>query len=190
MPPTYFVSRGPQTIPWAQSELFSTTVQQAMALTHALGERHFWVDALCIIQDGDDKMLQLDAMASIFASARFTIVNAQGKDSNARFCGLPGISAERCIEQRVVSLLPPLHLAKPGSKQYARAGSYTLLTTLCIGFVEKRSGTRSQSPQTACRHMRMPNSGSSVCNDRNSRSRCCPNWMNIRHSSIASVLEP
>ena len=93
------------------------TVDQAMALTHALGERYFWVDALCIVQDGEDKMLQLDAMASIFANACFTIVNAQGKDADAGFRGIPGISTERHIEQWVVSPLPQLRLVKPGSKQ-------------------------------------------------------------------------
>ena len=92
------------------------TIQQAIALTQALDEQYLWVDALCIVQDGQDKADQLNAMASLFSNATLTIVDAGGGHADAGFRGLHGISEPRCAEQKTVSLSPGQQLVRPSSK--------------------------------------------------------------------------
>lgn len=67
------------------------TTRDAMLVTHQLGERYLWVDALCIVQDFPylDKKPLLDAMGALYAHARLTIVAADG---TSVFTGLSGVS--------------------------------------------------------------------------------------------------
>ncbi|KAL2070009.1 hypothetical protein VTL71DRAFT_14689 [Oculimacula yallundae] len=65
------------------------TIQDAMALTRAMGVRYLWVDAVCIVQDDSEiKQDHLRAMPSIYAQAHFTIVVATGETANS---GIPGV---------------------------------------------------------------------------------------------------
>lgn len=100
----------------AQSNALPRTIHQAIQLTRAIGERYLWVDSLCIIQDGVDKVDQLNAMASIFANATLTVVVAEGIDADAGFKGLHNISQPRNAHQYVAPLLPDLQLVRPSSK--------------------------------------------------------------------------
>ncbi|KAH6606920.1 hypothetical protein Trco_006073 [Trichoderma cornu-damae] len=53
---------------------FPQTIQDAVLVTHNLGQRYLWIDALCIIQDSDkDKVQQLGKMHSIYRNSYFTI---------------------------------------------------------------------------------------------------------------------
>ncbi|KAM0511516.1 hypothetical protein ACHAPE_009768 [Trichoderma viride] len=74
------------------------TIKQAIALTLALGEQYLWVDALCIVQNGSDKIDHLNAMASLYANSTLTIVAGQDGHADAGFRGLDGISEPRFAE--------------------------------------------------------------------------------------------
>lgn len=65
------------------------TIQDAIILVHAIGERYLWVDSLCIIQN-DLQMLQAEItrMGSIYSKALFTIIAASGDNADS---GLPGV---------------------------------------------------------------------------------------------------
>ncbi|KAL6904434.1 heterokaryon incompatibility protein domain-containing protein, partial [Trichoderma evansii] len=89
------------------------TTKQAIALTSALGEQYLWVDALCIVQDGPDKLDQLNAMASLYANSILTIVAGEGGHADAGFRGLHGISEPRCVEQKIAPLSSNEYLVRP-----------------------------------------------------------------------------
>ncbi|KAH6692120.1 heterokaryon incompatibility protein-domain-containing protein [Leptodontidium sp. MPI-SDFR-AT-0119] len=79
------------------------TVKDAMKLCVKLGERHLWVDSLCIVQDDPVfQKQQIDIMDTIYAAATFTIVAAAGNHANA---GLPGISTwSRTVQRQTITL--------------------------------------------------------------------------------------
>lgn len=55
------------------------TVRSAMEFAKTMGERYLWVDRYCIVQDDHDyKEAQLKRMCQIYASARYTVVAADG----------------------------------------------------------------------------------------------------------------
>ncbi|KAM0809455.1 putative Heterokaryon incompatibility protein-domain-containing protein [Seiridium cardinale] len=68
------------------------TVRSAMLLTRKLNKRYLWVDSLCIVQDSDDKALQLSQMDRIYGNSAVTIVAADGSNANS---GLGGVSSPR-----------------------------------------------------------------------------------------------
>lgn len=67
----------------------SKSIWDAILLCQAIGERYLWVDALCIVQDTEDKHAQIQAMEAIYRGAVLTIVAAAGEHADA---GLPGVS--------------------------------------------------------------------------------------------------
>ena len=57
----------------------SRTIADAMYLVSRLGIRFFWTDCFCIVQDGGtEKAMFINAMASIYSQAYFTIVAGDG----------------------------------------------------------------------------------------------------------------
>jgi Heterokaryon incompatibility protein (HET) len=70
------------------------TIKDAISVTHSLGFRYLWNDALCIVQDDpdDQKALHLSHMHAIYSCALLTIAAAAGNHADY---GLPGISAAR-----------------------------------------------------------------------------------------------
>lgn len=92
------------------------TIKQAIALTSALGEQYLWVDALCIVQNGPDKMDHLNAMASLYANSALTIVAGEDSHADAGFRGLNGISEPRLAKQQIATLSPSESLVRPSSK--------------------------------------------------------------------------
>ncbi|KAK8849046.1 heterokaryon incompatibility protein-domain-containing protein [Apiospora arundinis] len=79
--------------------LISPTVKDTIGLTRLLGERYLWVDALCIVQDGGKETSdQLELMGVIYASAKLTIVVADGNASDG-IPGLRGTSQPRKLSQ-------------------------------------------------------------------------------------------
>ncbi|KAK7542727.1 heterokaryon incompatibility protein-domain-containing protein [Phyllosticta citribraziliensis] len=90
------------------------TISDAMEACIQLGERSLWADRLCIIQDDEvGKQKQVDSMAAIFGSARFTIAATTGTVDT----GIIGISSQRTsyphmgcrinnLEMVVLSIVP------------------------------------------------------------------------------------
>ncbi|KAL9065495.1 MAG: hypothetical protein Q9161_008200 [Pseudevernia consocians] len=64
------------------------TIKDAIDLVRELGERHLWVDSLCIIQDDpEDKANQIMAMDTIYSSAVLTIAATSGSNADAGLAG-------------------------------------------------------------------------------------------------------
>ncbi|KAI0132221.1 heterokaryon incompatibility protein-domain-containing protein [Xylariales sp. AK1849] len=74
------------------------TVRSAMLVTRKLGKRYLWVDSLCIVQDSDDKVLQLGQMDRIYGNSAVTIVVADGRNADS---GLDGVSWPRSIREEL-----------------------------------------------------------------------------------------
>lgn len=70
------------------------TVEDALHVCARLGERHLWVDRLCIVQDGDSMQHQIDRMATIYSSAKLVIIDSSG---NSTDYGLSGVSRGRQV---------------------------------------------------------------------------------------------
>ncbi|KAK0711756.1 heterokaryon incompatibility protein-domain-containing protein [Lasiosphaeris hirsuta] len=65
------------------------TIEDAMNLASRLGIRFFWTDCFCIVQDGGaEKAMFINAMASIYSRAYFTIVAGEGPHGDF---GIPGV---------------------------------------------------------------------------------------------------
>jgi hypothetical protein len=83
----------------------SRTIRDAIVVCKDVSVPLLWVDALCIVQDGPNKMEQINMMHEVYAGAKFTIVAAGGNNAEA---GLPGISeapTERQLSVRVQEFL-------------------------------------------------------------------------------------
>ncbi|KAL8299045.1 hypothetical protein RB597_007607 [Gaeumannomyces tritici] len=65
------------------------TIQDAVKLVREIGERHLWVDALCIMHDDPaDVEAQIAGMGSVFGGSALTICACCGDDATH---GLPGV---------------------------------------------------------------------------------------------------
>ncbi|KAK5078782.1 hypothetical protein LTS08_006616 [Lithohypha guttulata] len=75
-------------------DLLSKTIQDAILLCRELKIRYLWVDALCIIQKGDngaDWSLEFQKMSLIYAQAFVTVAVASSDDSNKSFLFAPRV---------------------------------------------------------------------------------------------------
>ncbi|OBT51669.1 hypothetical protein VE04_07840, partial [Pseudogymnoascus sp. 24MN13] len=70
------------------SDQIPAVIKNAMQVVSGFGEKYLWVDALCIVQDGEDKQTQISQMDKIYGCATLTIVALAGDNANT---GLPGI---------------------------------------------------------------------------------------------------
>lgn len=69
------------------------TVEDAVQACVALGSKYLWVDRLCILQDdSEDKKVQIEAMGTIFASAKLVLIAADAENMHS---GISGISKPR-----------------------------------------------------------------------------------------------
>ena len=106
------------------------TIRDAMILCKRLSERYLWVDSICIVQDAQDKLVQIGQMDKIYQQAKMAIIAAYGTDAHA---GLPGVRPNsRWSSQQVVNLqgmkvsnvLPGLGNAVDAAPWNARAWTY------------------------------------------------------------------
>ncbi|KAF7936750.1 hypothetical protein BELL_1188g00020 [Botrytis elliptica] len=80
---------------------FPSVVQDAFAVTEALGYQYLWVDRYCIDQNPNSPHMQsmINQMDLVYSNARATIVAASGSSASD---GLPGISVPRYQAYTVV----------------------------------------------------------------------------------------
>ncbi|KAK8024760.1 heterokaryon incompatibility protein-domain-containing protein [Apiospora arundinis] len=105
-------------------------ITDTMALCRDMGERYLWVDRLCIVQDdAASKMIQIQAMDTIYQSATLTIATALDCDDGT---GIPGYKGRSRYPEsstpRPIHKTPKdcshSHLEKPGkSTTYKISGS-------------------------------------------------------------------
>ncbi|OBT39234.1 hypothetical protein VE00_09925 [Pseudogymnoascus sp. WSF 3629] len=77
------------------------TINDAIDLVQAVGERYLWVDSLCLIGDNEgDIALGVRIMNSVFQGSYFTIVAASGVDANAGLWGAVGSDAKEKVVQQ------------------------------------------------------------------------------------------
>ena len=63
------------------------TLRDAVRVCQALGLMYLWIDAVCIIQDGDDLEPQVRDMAKVYEAAHVVISAASASDANEGFLG-------------------------------------------------------------------------------------------------------
>ncbi|OCK91309.1 HET-domain-containing protein, partial [Cenococcum geophilum 1.58] len=69
------------------------TIRDAMTMVQQLGYRFAWVDALCIVQDDIENVIEnVDRMNQVYQGAHLTFVAAAGQNA---YHGLPGVSTPR-----------------------------------------------------------------------------------------------
>ena len=63
------------------------TLQHAIEFTRLLGYSHIWIDALCIVQDGDEWDKEASRMHIVYAGAALTLSISGGRHCGAGFLG-------------------------------------------------------------------------------------------------------
>lgn len=121
------------------------SIQDAMAVTRALGFRYLWIDAYCINQEDDEaNQAAIAKMDSIYEAATMTIIVAPSPDSPP---GLPGISRERRMLEQIIakvgrwtwtSTLPHLSAAISSTAWKTRGWTFqeAVLSTRCLYFTD------------------------------------------------------
>ncbi|EIW87352.1 HET-domain-containing protein [Coniophora puteana RWD-64-598 SS2] len=93
-------------------DILPTTITDAILLTRLLGERHLWIDALCIAQnDPADKAVNIGAMDAVYRRAVLTVFSAGGSSAHAPLPGLrPGtrVSSQHIAEVQGLRFAVPL----------------------------------------------------------------------------------
>ncbi|PQE29489.1 hypothetical protein CJF32_00003262 [Rutstroemia sp. NJR-2017a WRK4] len=108
------VNQNPQDLHYSKNlgHRLPPTIEDAIDVTLKLGYQYLWVDRYCINQQGtgNEAIIQIQQMDSIYKNSDFTIIAAAGSDPSY---GLPGVSRSR-LQQAVVRL-GQLELVNPGS---------------------------------------------------------------------------
>ncbi|KAK1991500.1 HET-domain-containing protein [Colletotrichum falcatum] len=74
------------------------SIQHGIAVTHSLGIKYIWVDALCIIQDdADDKVKEIPKMAPYYQNAYLTLA-AGGPTCDSGFLTVSGLCEDHSDE--------------------------------------------------------------------------------------------
>jgi hypothetical protein len=88
---------------------FPRTIQDAILICRMLKIRYLWVDALCIVQKGDnnaDWSLESQKMGLIYAHAYATIAVASAKDSDQSFLFTPRVHLVKTPFKRTIKSQP------------------------------------------------------------------------------------
>lgn len=119
-------------------------IKEAMEVVAGLGEKYLWVDTLCLVQDGADKLGQISRMDAIYGSAILTIVASAGCDASA---GLPGIhpgprssnqGCENVHGMDLINKLPELSKLLEKSRWESRAWTFQerIFSRRCLYFTD------------------------------------------------------
>ncbi|KAH8708481.1 hypothetical protein GQ44DRAFT_628004, partial [Phaeosphaeriaceae sp. PMI808] len=85
--------------------ILPNTINDAIDLVKALGERYLWIDGLCLVQDDPTDVNEgIRMMNSIYSGSYFTIVAGSGLDANA---GLPGVMGSTEGREQVIEEVAP-----------------------------------------------------------------------------------
>jgi hypothetical protein len=81
-------------------ERLPKTIQDALQITRAIGERYLWVDALCIIQDDIiDLQLTVNRMDQVYKAASLTIIMGDQEGAALKGGRLDQTTQSVCIKQ-------------------------------------------------------------------------------------------
>jgi Heterokaryon incompatibility protein (HET) len=82
-----------------------TTIRDAVSLVNLIGEEYLWVDALCLVQDDDESMVDgIQSMHFIYHNALASIVAADGLDAND---GLRRLTSTSSSETQSLQTIKP-----------------------------------------------------------------------------------
>lgn len=105
-------------------------IKDAMKLTADIGQRYLWVDSLCIVQDGPEKMDTINQMDLVYRNSLVTIVAATGDHANV---GLPGVRPHtRATEQRCADISAHLKLIVPHSLRVVANTTWAKRAWTCV----------------------------------------------------------
>ncbi|KAI3327251.1 HET-domain-containing protein [Xylariaceae sp. AK1471] len=96
--------QNPSSLAEGSTKTIPKTIRDAMFFVQRLGERYLWVDMLCIVQDDEQKLVEIANMGAIYAQASITIVASDGDNADDGLRGLRGMSGPRSVRQFVRSL--------------------------------------------------------------------------------------
>ena len=148
-------------------EQIPQVVQTAMELVGNMGERYLWVDALCIIKDGEDKLPILQQMDLIYSQARMTIFALGGTHADIPLAGVrPGSrrlnqGIEMLQGVRCVATSPSLEKVLRSSFHSTRGWTYQeyLLSTRCLFLTDQHAYFRCLSETWSEDHVSTINDG-------------------------------
>ena len=110
---------------------YPKTIADAINLTKDLEIRYLWIDALCIIQDGDNLEDQIQTMDRMFGLTSLVLVAAAGVDQEAGLTGYRDTPRTRTDQRianvqglRVVVSAPSLNHVLQNSKWNTRAWTF------------------------------------------------------------------
>ena len=104
-----------------------STIKHIFRLTELLGERYLWIDRFCIVQDSDDKLGQINAMADIYAGAYLTVISCSG-DAYYGLRGIQGVTPPRELPKMAKVPLGKSGTEPARTKYESRRDSFNLQT--------------------------------------------------------------
>jgi hypothetical protein len=105
-------------------------IKDAMKLTADIEQRYLWVDSLCIVQDGPEKMDTINQMDLVYRNSLVTIVAVTGDHANV---GLPGVRPHtRATEQRCADISAHLKLIVPHSLRVVENTTWAKRAWTCV----------------------------------------------------------
>jgi hypothetical protein len=92
------------------------TIRDAVLLVNLIGEEYLWVDALCLIQDDHESMVDgIQSMHFVFQNALASIVAADGLDANLGLIRLASTSSSKT--QSLQTIKPGFRLMAVGAME-------------------------------------------------------------------------
>jgi Heterokaryon incompatibility protein (HET) len=94
-----------------------TTICDAVSLVNLIGEEYLWVDALCLVQDDRESMIDgIQSMHFVYQNALASIVAADGPDANVGLRRLTSTSSSKT--QSLQTIKPGFRLMALGAMEF------------------------------------------------------------------------
>ncbi|KAH8800436.1 heterokaryon incompatibility protein-domain-containing protein [Xylogone sp. PMI_703] len=124
------------------------TIQDAISFVQSIKQRYLWADAISIVQDDPEEMMdQISHMDAIYSRSFLTLVALSAKDANSRLPGVcPGsrstTRAVNVVQGHMLSARPSYtwNELRSSSLYDTRAWTFqeSILSSRCLYFTEKR----------------------------------------------------